>query len=64
MNDFIPLEGKEDIENFIVLKFNPSSIISTFQYTYILWKLAKAGRLEEELNKRILEKIEKYKKKR
>jgi len=59
MNDFIPLEGKEDIENFIVLKFNPSSIIHTFQYAYILWKLAKAGRLEEKLNKQLLEKGDK-----
>ena len=53
INDFIPSQGKEDMDVFIILKFNP--------YTYILWKLAKAGRLGEELNKRILEKIEKYK---
>jgi len=54
IKDFVPSQGIEDMEVFAILQFN--------SYTYILWKLAKAGRLEGKYNEEMIKNVENVRK--
>ena len=54
IKDFVPSQGIEDMEVFAILQFN--------SYTYILWKLAKAGRLKGKYNEEMIKNVENVRK--